>query len=355
MTPDTRIKWQNLGIVPTANMAFWHMYEAGVSAGNVVADYSGNGRTLQGAGAAPVLQTSVVNGQPAWYFDGTSTNHLTVDDTESPAFHYFILAAYDGAAFDAARVLVGDFDASNYLISNTSGTTFQNLGLTNFTYRKNGVAYTQANQQAPMVTFELIELITSTSLFANGIRVGRDVAVSGRWKGWFVDHMGFTQELSEVNRRRVLEYYALRYGVHLTTGSVIPLYFPSSDVIGTGVVSDGGAIRNRFYPVPRDWEPTTESYEFEDSNKTFNEFGDDPPRRWEYRYVNVSKTQAVLFDVFNDTARKANPFYFKDPEGYVWSNVRIENYSRTHEAHKRWVHEVNFNLVGYNSTATYEG
>jgi hypothetical protein len=352
--PSTRLAWHELGLVPTANMAFWHQYEAGVSGNDIVYDYSGNDHTLTSA-TPPVLQTDIVYGQPGWYFNGTSTVPLASAAGSIPIRHYFVLAAHEDATFNLNRGLASGHATNDILTSNSSGTTFFNFGV-GITYRKSNVVYTEANQQAPMSgNFELIEMTFAAGSVLDGIQVGKQRNVAGRiWKGWWVEHLAFDAVLTETQRRRVLLYYAMRYGVHTTAGSAIPLYFPSSDLIGEGVVSDGGVIRNRFYNVPREWEPVTESYEFEDSNKTFNEFGDDPPRRWEYRYQNVSKQQTTLFDVFNDTARKANPFYFKDPEGYVWSNVRLERYVRDHDAHKRWVHEVNIGLVGYGSVSTYE-
>jgi hypothetical protein len=345
--PNTRIKWHELGLVPTTSMAFWHCYEAGVSGHDAVIDYSGNSRHLASSGVDPVLAANTVYGQPAWHFDGSTTAPLAWSGSVNVA-HYFVLAAHDDAAFNLNRGLMSGVTSGDLLVSNNSGTAFYNLGLSNFTYRKGGTSYPQSNQQAPMSGgFQLIEVITSTGAL-NGIQVGRQRDIAGRiWDGWWADHMGFTAELSVEDRRRVLLYYSLRYGAHLD--SEIPLFFPSSDLI-----EEGTAIRNRFYPVPRGWDDITEEYEFEDANKTFNEHGDDAPRRWEYRYVNVTKAQAQLFDVFQDTARRANTFYFKDPEGYIWDNVRVEEYDRNHDAHKRWVHTVDYRLVGYNSTASVE-
>jgi hypothetical protein len=352
----TRTIWHELGIVPTTGLQFWHSYEAGVVSGAFISDPSGNDRHLFSSGTTPVLQTNVFYGQPGWYINGSTTVPLaTATDDSIPLRHYFILAAYEDTAFDLNRGLVSGHTANDLLTSNNSGTKFFDLSFgAGFEYRKSNVIYTEANQQAPMSNFELIEVVLPVGSALDGLQIGRQRDIAGRiWKGWFIDHMGFDAILTARQRRRVLLYYSLRYGVHI--GSDIPLYFPSSDLIGTGVVSDGGVIRNRFYNVPRDWEPITESYEFEDSNKTFNEVGDDPPRRWEYRYQNISKEQATIFDAFNDTARKAVPFYFKDPEGRVWSNVHIENYNRDHDSHKRWVHEASFNLVGYKSTWVFEG
>jgi hypothetical protein len=352
--PDSRIKWHQLGLVPTTNMAFWHQYEAGVSGHDTVADYSGNARNLAGGTVDPVLGTNLLNGQPAWYFNGSTTDPLKWTGAIS-VVHMFVLAAAEGAAFDLNRGLLTGVTSGDLLTSNNTGTTFFDLGITpDPAYKKSGVTYAENNMQAPMNSrFELIEYIANAGAWTpDGIQVGRQRDIAGRiWKGWWADQMGFTGELGVTARRRVLLYYALRYGVHLVTGSQIPLYFPSKDL-----VRDTGAVHSRFYHRPRRWQEVTESYEFQDANSTFNEFGDNPPQRWEYSYEALTKGEVVLFDVFNDTAREAQPFYFKDPESNVWSNVRIDRggYSRIHRDHMRWKHEVSFDLIGINSAATYE-
>jgi hypothetical protein len=354
--PNTRIKWQQLGLVPTTNLQFWHMYEAGVSGNNVIYDYSANARNLSTAQPdPPILTSNVLNGQPGWYFDGTN-DLLEISGGSTPAFtlkHLFVILKVNTATFPGSTTIPVLATSGPNVIEGVSGTTeWTDLGGAS-TYRKNDVLYGDNDWQAPMQEFALMEIVLDGA-GTTGI-TNITLNESNDFNGYFVEWAGYSAELTYTQRRRMLLYYALRYGVHLTTDSAVPLYFPSSDLIGTGVVSDAGAIRERFNSVPRDWNAITEDYEFEDANKTFNEHGDDPPRQWEYVYVNVSKSQAQLFDVFNDTARKANSFYFKDPEGFLWDNVRIENYNRSHDAHKRWVNRVEFRLVGYNSTGTYEG
>lgn len=108
--------------------------------------------------------------------------------------------------------------------------------------------------------------------------------------------------------------------------------------------------RNRFY-VERDYEQITDSWEYEDGGKDFNEVADAAvaPRRWQYVYDGLTPEQAEQFDEFNDDVRLVTPFTFIDKYDVAWSNVFIKEYKRTHEAHKSWVVRVEFNLVGYNS------
>jgi hypothetical protein len=352
--PSDRIKWHTLGLVPKTNMEFWHQFEAGVSGAALVGDYSGNARHLTNAlNPDPALQFNVTYGQPAWYFNGSTTNPLLWGGSTTIR-HYFVLAAHQDAAFNLNRGLMSGLTSGDLLASEATGTKFFDLGLPGFGYKKSDIFYAQNDQQAPMGgKFELVEVAIDGGTILDGVQVGKQRNIAGRiWKGWFVDHMGFSQILTASQRRRVLLYYALRYGVHTVTGSQIPLYFPSADLL-----SDTEVLRNRTKQRERDWSAVTEDYEYDDSNMDFNQFGDNPPRRWEVRYVHVSKGQSVLFDVFNDTARIANTFYFKDQEGVVWNNVRVDRngYHNDWPDHKSWNREINFDLVGYNSTGTYEG
>lgn len=117
--------------------------------------------------------------------------------------------------------------------------------------------------------------------------------------------------------------------------------FPSSQLTGIP--------KNRFYAEPPDYEKTTDEWEYEDGGKDRNEVSDTAIRRWEYVYDGLTPEQAAQFDTFNDTVRRAYPFTFLDKYDNAWSNVYIEDYKRTHEAHKSWIIRVEFNLVGENS------
>jgi hypothetical protein len=124
------------------------------------------------------------------------------------------------------------------------------------------------------------------------------------------------------------------------------MYFPN-DII-TGIP------RTRFYAEPRDWSAVTDDWEYEDGGKDFNEVSSNAPRRWEYHFTLISDTSTDpatvdIFENFNDAARRANPFYFTDKYGATHYPVYIEEYSRTHDAHKPWTQFVQFKLIGYNS------
>jgi hypothetical protein len=51
----------------------------------------------------------------------------------------------------------------------------------------------------------------------------------------------------------------------------------------------------------------------------------------------------------------AQRFSFKDRDSIVWTNVRIGDYNRDHDDHRRWNSEAAFRLIGDGSVGTYEG
>jgi len=105
-----------------------------------------------------------------------------------------------------------------------------------------------------------------------------------------------------------------------------------------------------------DWDKITDSYEFEDGGKTFNEVASVAPIRWEYEVVlpaasaAAAKAAASVYHNFNNTVRRSTPFNFTDKFGAVWTNVYIESYSRTHDAHKSWIVSVKFGLISFLGT-----
>lgn len=354
-TPLTTIDWTATGVMPTTGLEFWHQYEFGGSASNAVYDYSGNARHLTCASSgAPALTENALNGQPAWYFSGSS-NYLNYDASADPVTlkHLFIIASHDDATFSATRGLFSDASAYSVLVGESGTTKFYDFSADfTSTYRKNDTVFAASTQTAPISgAFALIEVQIPSGISLNAIRVGQQMGDATRkWKGYFVEQAGFSRVLNYEERRRVHLLFNLRFRVN-SLG--VPLYFPSSDLVPQ--LASQPLVRERFNDVPRDFARITDSYEFEDGGRTFNEVADDVPRRWEYTYQNVPKAQKPIFDEFDALARRATTFYFKDPEGFVWTNVRTEKYGRTHDKHKRWRNTVDFDLIGYSSTASFEG
>lgn len=345
----TAAQWVASGLIPTSGLLAWHMYEAAVSGHHIIYDYSGNNRTIDSPTLnAPVLTANVLYGNPGWYFDGASSTEPLNYSGSVTVNHAFVLASHEDAAFNLNRGLLTGVTSGDILASNNSGTDFFDLTLPNFAYRKSDVGYATNNQEAPMVTPELIEVIDSDGITLDGIQVGKQRNLANRvWKGYFFEQMLYNRVLTTAERRRIMLYYNLKFQ-QWRVG--LPLYFPSADLAQVHDVDKPA----RFYPVPADYKKITDDWEYEDAVKDFNEVADDPPKAWEYAYTGVPKAKVMIFDEFWNQARLVNAFNFKDPDSTVWTNVRIEDYNRNHEGHKRWKHDVGFRLVGYGSVGTLE-
>jgi hypothetical protein len=344
----TAHQWRDCGLIPTSGLEAWHMYEAGASGHHIIYDYSGNSRIIDSAETdAAVLSSNVLYGQPGWYFNGSTTVPLNYTGSVTVK-HAFILAAHDDATFNLNRGLLTGETAGDILVSDSSGTKFFDLSGTtpDMGYRKSDVFYASANQQAPMSNVpELLEVASPVGFTLDGIQIGKQRNLAGKiWKGYFFEQLLYSRILTTNEKDRIKLYFNIKFA-QWRRG--VPFYFPSADLVPT-------IGPTRFLDVPRDYAEITDSWEYEDATKDFNEVADDAPRRWEYAYTAVPKAEKVIFDEFWNQARHINPFYFRDPDGILWSNVRVEEYRRNHEAHKRWKHEVPFRLVGYNSVGVEE-
>lgn len=330
-------RWKNAGVVPTSGLLAWHMFETANSGDALVLDYSGNARHLTATGLnPPAIQFNVITGQPAWYFNGTTTDPLNYTGAVSVK-HAFILASAEEAAFTANRGLLSGVTSGDILASNNSGDTFFDLSL-GVTYRKNGTTFLESNQKAPMdEAFGLMEISDPDGFGLDGIQVGKQKNLAGRiWKGWWAEQLIYNRVLTDTERASVMLYFNAKYR---TNDLGVPLVFPSDDYLEFR--------RHRFYAEPPRYQDITDTYEFDDRGRTLNEVADTPPRRWEYQYTGLTPEQVSVFDGFWDAARIVKPFTFRDKHGTDWSDVRIERYNRAHERHVSWQNTVEFDLVRY--------
>src|SRR5690349_16250061 len=102
----TAAQWRDSGLIPTAGLVAWHMYEMGASGHNIIYDYSGNSRAIDSAAPnSAVLTPNVLYGQPGWYFNGIDT--VPLNWTESLNIkHAFVLASAEEDAFTTNRGLL---------------------------------------------------------------------------------------------------------------------------------------------------------------------------------------------------------------------------------------------------------
>lgn len=128
----------------------------------------------------------------------------------------------------------------------------------------------------------------------------------------------------------------------------MPTYFPDLP---------SGAIVTHWDALPNDWKKITETFEYEDGGEDFNEVSDVAPKRWKYEVAIPAATHAAAkaifdqYDAFFNDVRYSLPFIFTDKYGTAWSDVRIEEYERTHDAHKSWIVFVKFTLKSSITTA----
>lgn len=114
-----------------------------------------------------------------------------------------------------------------------------------------------------------------------------------------------------------------------------------------------GTRQRREMEIAPAWADVTDSYEYEDGGKDFNERSDVAPVRWEYVVDCLGSTAAQardaasVYHTFWNTYRLSRPFNFKDKYGITWKDVRIESYDRSHDAHKSWSVAVTFQLVSF--------
>jgi hypothetical protein len=214
-------------------------------------------------------------------------------------------------------------------------------GLTPFFYWKNGIQYEDpADYPAPMNgNFALVEAVVDAAQTAfDGIQVGRNRGFAHIHKGWWIEQLIYSTQKTQSEIERIRLYFNLKYKL-FRLGSPLSLYFPSDDIVGFP--------RSRFYAEPPQYSKVTDSYEFEDGGRDFNEVADVAPRRWEYEYTHRTPEQRFIFDAFFDTARLINPFIFRDKYGNEWPNVRVEKYQPEHERHKSWINEIKFDLISF--------
>lgn len=348
------IDWKLTDLIPTSGLLAWHLYDPATSASNNINDASGNGKHLTGGGGSPVLTLNVMGGHPGWFFDGSSTPLATSSSAVVNAQHVFVLASATGTAFNLNRGLLSGKTSGDWLTSENAGTQFFQFGA-DYTYRKSDTAYADDSMEAPLneepELLEMTQIVTGVNM--DGIQVGQQRDLDGgarKWKGYFFEQMIYNRQLTSTERRQVMLYFNIKYG---TWSKGVPLFFPSKDLLTQTEI-----LNNRFDDLEPDYEQITDKWTYEDGRPDFNEIAATAPFGWDYEYVipevpgNIAQAYAYreIFEAFNRQARLINPFYFTDKWGQTWSDVRIEEYRSSHEAHRSWVHEIRFRLMA--STAS---
>jgi hypothetical protein len=206
--------WANNPILPRGNIVWWHQYEAGVSADGLANDYSGNAKHYTTATNKSVLTLNALNGQPGWYFNG-SRDPMIFNGGSSTFKHAFFLVSVDEATFSAFRGLFSEITGTTLLVGD-NGTTkfFDNSSSITISYRRSDVAFAQNNQKAPMsLNAAVLEIQAPAGLIFGSLQLGKQTSLARLWKGYWFDDIAYNRILSDVERQRVYEYYAMRYWV----------------------------------------------------------------------------------------------------------------------------------------------
>ena len=218
-------RWSKLNLVPLKDSLFWNALDVAEDA-TEIGDFSGNDNKLAVASSAPVLQTDVINGKPGVYFDGT--NNPLKFTTDLTLKHLFLVAKFDGATFTGNEGLLSGVAATSILRGNGNTTTkFANLAIgSGFVYRKDFVTLTESTQNAPMNSFAVIELVFPAGIELDGIQIGQDTSNTGRkWKGWFVEQIGYGEVQDDCATKAIYEYFALKFWLWRYKSDNYP-YFP---------------------------------------------------------------------------------------------------------------------------------
>jgi hypothetical protein len=218
--------WTKKNLLPLSDLEFWYQYEEGVSGNNFINDYSTHNRDLSCASSgAPVLTDDVINGEPAWRFNGSS-NPLSVTSSFTVK-HMFVIAAFDEATFAQYRGLLSSPTTNWGLVGENGTTKFFDFDGT-IIYRKADVLFDHANEKAPMSgVFALIEWLGPSGVAVDGIQIGQQTSLSARkMLGYFVEAFAYSAEQNTLRRRMIYEYVAMRYHLWQQLSDPGPWIFP---------------------------------------------------------------------------------------------------------------------------------
>ncbi len=317
---------------------------------SVVYDRSAIPNNLMSASAPnPLWQNVALKPFNNAYFDPTLDSLRSFYSPNKSVKHIFTLASFDGGAnFGAAyRGLLSGVDVASLgiLVGNLNDVKFFNINNSatgTYVYKKSQVIYPESNQTAPFGKIELLDISFSAGWLLDGLQIGKDRDDDNRkWLGRIGETLGYDRVLSQSENEAVNLYYDLKYGLWRKNNTI--LNFPTPNLTGIGYA--------RFFADVPDYKKNTVSHEYDDGGKSFNETSDYAPRMWEVEFNCTgfnhaeSKSKTDIFDAFYNQARFSGTFNFTDKYGETHPGVRIDDYNRSHSAHKSWSQECKFRLV----------
>lgn len=225
--------WPQMNVLPLDGIEGWWATEDGVSTNTLCKDYSDHERDLTcSSSGAPVLTDDVLNGEPAWYFSGSS-NPLKYTGSV-PVKHVFMIASFDEAIFAAFRGLLTDATSESLLVGdNGTNKLFDYSGTFTSEYRLADIVYAHDTQAAPVSgAIGLIELQIPAGRTLDAIQVGQQTTFTGRkHKGYFKELIIYSKIKNDLERTRILRYFAMRSWLWpKTSGGLYRFPFPADRV-----------------------------------------------------------------------------------------------------------------------------
>lgn len=167
-----------------------------------------------------VEAAAVVNSHAVKRFNNTANTGYCFQPTNVVAWkEIFMVMKMREATFSNAAGIITDKAAGNVqILLGSSGTTkFANPGLSTsaFTYRKNGLEYTQSDMQAPMNEFGIVHLRYTTGwTTATAIQFGRDRESAGTYAEMDVAEIIISgTALPKTLGREITEYLTVKYAI----------------------------------------------------------------------------------------------------------------------------------------------
>lgn len=145
-------------------------------------DLGPKGVNLSFIGLGSRWQTNEQNGLPIVQLSpGGSSTYLARSYT-GPIYEALIVLRVREATFSNYGGVLSDSGSIVAIVGDSGTTKFFNNAATDFIYQKNGITYSQANQQAPMEKFGLVRArIEAGWGIVGNIQIGRDRNISGRY------------------------------------------------------------------------------------------------------------------------------------------------------------------------------
>ncbi len=146
-------------------------------------DVLASGRNLSPGDGTNVTQiAAVVNGLGVFRLNSGATNDGFLITTQAPViYHAFFLMKVNEATFsNFGGLLTADFTAAA-MVAQSGTTKLNDLSLSGYTYRLNGVTYAANDQQMPMNEFGVVHGHFNTGAGLPNLQIGKDRDFAGRF------------------------------------------------------------------------------------------------------------------------------------------------------------------------------